>query len=396
MVDTVALVVAAGRGERFGAELPKQYLTLAGAPLLRHSLATLACHPAVGALRAVIQDEHRAFYDTAAAGLDLLDPVPGGATRQDSVRPGLESLRDDPPRRVLIHDGARPLVSHAVVDRILEGLDTAPGAIAAVPMTDTLKRGDAEQRIAGTVERGGLWRAQTPQGFDYQAILAAHGKLAGRQLTDDAAVAEEAGLPVRLVEGEARNIKVTTPDDLTQAEALLGRTGGTWEWRGGSGFDVHAFGPGDRVWLCGLEIEHDRGLIGHSDADAGLHALTDAILGALAEGDIGQHFPPSDPRWKGADSSVFLGHARDLLRGRGGWIVNVDLTVICEAPKLSPHRDAMRARVAEILQVAEGRVSVKATTTERLGFTGRGEGIAAQATVMLALPPMSTDSRHRP
>lgn len=396
MAETVALVVAAGRGERFGAELPKQYLTLAGTPLLRHSLATLACHPSVGAVRAVIQDEHRAFYDTAAAGLDLLDPVPGGETRQDSVRLGLESLRGDPPRRVLIHDGARPLVSHAVVDRVLEGLNEAPGAIAAIPMTDTLKRGDAEGRIAETVARGGLWRAQTPQGFDYRAILEAHGRLAGRELTDDAAVAEEAGLPVRLVEGEARNIKVTTPDDLTQAEGLLGRGGGNLEWRAGSGFDVHAFGPGDHVWICGVKIDHDRSLVGHSDADVGLHALTDAILGALAEGDIGQHFPPSDPRWAGADSSVFLGHARDLLLGRGGRIVNVDLTIICEAPKLSPHRDAMRARVAEILRVSEGRVGLKATTTERLGFTGRGEGIAAQASVMIALPPTSTDLRNRP
>jgi 2-C-methyl-D-erythritol 4-phosphate cytidylyltransferase/2-C-methyl-D-erythritol 2,4-cyclodiphosphate synthase len=387
MAGTVALVVAAGRGDRFGADLPKQYAPLAGRPLLRHSLSALAAHPGIGAVRAVIGSDDRDHYDRAAEGLTLLDPVPGGASRQDSVREGLESLEILTPERVLIHDGARPLLPGGVIDRVLAALDEAPGAVAALPVTDTLKRGE-EGRIAGTVAREGLWRAQTPQGFHYPAILDAHRKAAaGFELTDDAAVAEAAGLAVRLVEGAAENIKVTTPDDLAQAETLLaGGTALLAETRTGSGFDVHRFGPGDHVNLCGLRIPHERTLLGHSDADVGLHAVTDAVLGALSAGDIGQHFPPSDPQWRGADSGQFLIFARDLVSARKGRIINVDITLICETPKLAPHRDAMIERVAELLGIETERVSVKATTTEGLGFTGRSEGIAAQATATLSLP----------
>ncbi len=386
MVGAVALVVAAGRGERFGGTLPKQYEDLAGQPLLRHSLAALAAHPGIAGVRAVINMDDLAHYQSAAAGLDLLAPVAGGASRQESARRGLESLEDLAPERVLIHDGARPLVPATVVDRVLQALDEAPGAIAALPVTDTLKR-EQNGVSAGTVDRAGLWRAQTPQGFRYAEILAAHREAAGAELTDDAAVAEQAGLSVALVEGSPRNLKVTTPDDLAQAESYLaGGAGAPAEVRTGSGFDVHRFGPGDHVNLCGLRIPHDQALLGHSDADVALHALTDAMLGALGAGDIGQHFPPSDPRWRDADSARFLRHACELMTTRGGRILNVDLTVICERPKLAPHRTEMVARVAALLELEPARVSVKATTTEGLGFTGRGEGIAAQAIATLSLP----------
>jgi 2-C-methyl-D-erythritol 4-phosphate cytidylyltransferase/2-C-methyl-D-erythritol 2,4-cyclodiphosphate synthase len=273
-----------------------------------------------------------------------------------------------------------------LIDRILSGLDRAPGAIAALPVNDTLKRGDAE-RITGTVPREGLWRAQTPQGFHYAAILAAHRALAAQEgLTDDAAVAEAAGLDVLLVEGAAENIKVTTPDDLAYAETLLIGSAAALETRTGSGIDVHRFGPGDHLNICGVRIAHERALLGHSDADVGLHAVTDAVLGGLSAGDIGQHFPPSDPQWRDADSGQFLRHACELLANRRGRLVHVDVTLICEAPKLAPHRAAMVERLAALLEVAPDRVSVKATTTEGLGFTGRGEGIAAQAIATLSLP----------
>jgi 2-C-methyl-D-erythritol 4-phosphate cytidylyltransferase/2-C-methyl-D-erythritol 2,4-cyclodiphosphate synthase len=386
MERAVALVVAAGRGARFGGAQPKQYAMLAGRPLLHHGLAALAGHPAIAGVRAVIHADDLALYESAAEGLALLDPVPGGASRQDSARLGLESLEDLAPERVLIHDGARPLLPAAVIDRVLEALERTPGAVAALPVTDTLKR-EQDGLVADTVARQGLWRAQTPQGFHYPAILAAHRAAAGAELTDDAAVAEQAGLPVALVQGSPRNLKVTTPEDLARAETILTGAGGAApETRAGSGFDVHRFGPGDHVNLCGLRIPHDKTLLGHSDADVALHALTDALLGALGAGDIGLHFPPTDPRWRGADSALFLRHACDLAAARGGRIVNVDVTVICEAPKLAPHRAAMVARLAELLDLAPERVNVKATTTEGLGFTGRGEGIAAQASATIVLP----------
>lgn len=385
MDGAVALVVAAGRGERFGTGQPKQYRNLAGQPLLRYSLVALAGHPGIKAVRAVIQMDDMRHYEHAAKGLELLEPVAGGTNRQDSVRCGLESLQSLGPERVLIHDGARPLLPQSVIDRVLAGLDEGVAAVAALPVIDTLKRASAG-RVTGTVDRENLWRAQTPQGFHFGAILEAHRAAAGTEFTDDAAVAEQSGILVQLVEGDPENIKVTGPDDLARAEALLTRAAGKRESRVGNGFDVHRFGAGDHVTLCGVEVSHDQGLLGHSDADAGLHALTDALLGALSAGDIGQHFPPSDPRWRDADSAVFLRHALDLVAERGGRIVNVDVTVICEAPKLAPHRAAMVARIAEILCVDAQRVGVKATTTEGLGFTGRGEGIAAQAVATVELP----------
>lgn len=379
----IALVVAAGRGTRLGAPLPKQYLPLGGVPVLRHALRTLLAHPAIAAVRTIIHPDDRAHYDAATAGLDLMAPVDGGAQRQDSVRNGLESLADAAPELVLIHDGARPFVDRFVIDRVLAGLGAHQGAIAALPVRDTVKRGDGE-RIAATIDRSTLWRAQTPQGFHYQPIVAAHRAAAGAELSDDAAVAERAGIDVALVEGSEDNFKVTTMDDLARAERLLAARNG--DIRTGQGFDVHVFGPGDHVWLCGVAVPHERGLVGHSDADVGLHALTDAVLGAIGAGDIGMHFPPADPQWRGAPSHRFLRHAADLVAAAGGTIAHVDVTVICERPKVGPHRAAMTARIAEILAIAPTRVSVKATTTERLGFTGRGEGIAAQAVATIRLP----------
>ena len=379
----IALVVAAGRGSRLGGALPKQYLDLGGKTLLRHALDSLTSHGGISSVRVVFNPDDAALYDQATLGLDLLPPVAGGAKRQDSVRLGLESLTALNPVRVLVHDGARPFLDAGLVDRVLAALDRAPAAIPALPVLDTVKRG-TDGIVAETIDRANLWRAQTPQGFRYKEILAAHRAVIGEDLPDDAAVAERAGLPVRLVEGSEDNIKVTTAEDLTRAARILaGRLG---EVRTGQGFDVHAFGPGDHVWLCGVKVPFDKALVGHSDADAGLHALTDAILGALGAGDIGVHFPPSDAQWRGAPSHKFLRFAANLVKQAGGAISHVDVTLICERPKIGPHRAAMVKRVAEILELDEKRVSVKATTTEQLGFTGRGEGIAAQAVATLRLP----------
>jgi 2-C-methyl-D-erythritol 4-phosphate cytidylyltransferase/2-C-methyl-D-erythritol 2,4-cyclodiphosphate synthase len=383
MASCIALVVAAGRGTRLGAPLPKQYLPLAGRRLLRYSLEALAGHPAVDQVRVVFHPDDRVLYEEAAGALDLLPPVAGGAARQDSVRLGLESLAALAPDRVLIHDGARPFIDAATIDRVLGALAEAPGAIPALPLRDTVKRGNAGQ-VAETLDRGTLWRAQTPQGFHYTAILAAHRAAAGSDLPDDAAVLEQAGHEVRLVEGNEGNFKVTTSEDLLRAEQVLALR--QLDIRTGQGFDVHAFGPGDHVWLCGVRVPHTAGLVGHSDADVGLHALTDALLGALGAGDIGMHFPPNDPQWRGAPSHRFLRHAADLVAAAGGTVAHVDVTIICERPKVGPHRAAMVARIAEILAIDERRVSVKATTTEELGFTGRREGMAAQAVATLRLP----------
>ncbi len=385
MTSCIALVVAAGRGTRIGAPLPKQYLPLAGEPLLRHTLRALAAHPRISGVRAVIHADDREHYERAAHGLGLLAPVPGGAQRQDSVRLGLESLAELDPDVVAIHDGARPFVETAPIDRVLDAIRHTPGAAPALAAADTRKRG-RDGRIAETVDRSQLWRAQTPQAFRFREILAAHRAAAGLELSDDAAVAERAGLAVSLVAGSETNLKVTAPDDLARAEGLLlARLG---DVRAGQGFDVHPLGAGDSVWLCGIKVPHERALIGHSDADVGLHAITDAILGALGAGDIGQHFPPSDPKWRGTASDRFLRHAAGLVAERGGRIAPVDGTLICVRPKVGPHREAMVARIAEILGLARDRVSVKATTTEKLGFTGREEGIAAQAVATIRLPSL--------
>ncbi|HUL10321.1 MAG TPA: bifunctional 2-C-methyl-D-erythritol 4-phosphate cytidylyltransferase/2-C-methyl-D-erythritol 2,4-cyclodiphosphate synthase [Candidatus Acidoferrum sp.] len=383
MTNAIALIVAAGSGTRLGGDVPKQYLPLAGRAVLRHSVETFLRHPAISGVRVVISAEHRALYDSAVAGLAILPPVPGGASRQDSVRNGLKSLADLRPDRVLIHDAARPFLTGDIIDRTLAALDEAPGAVVAVPVTDTLKRGH-DGRVAGTVDRSALWRAQTPQGFRYADIVAAHRQAKGSAMTDDAAVAEAAGLPVKLVMGADDNFKITTAEDLRRAERMLGTA--AQEFRTGTGYDVHRFAPGDGVSICGVRVAHDQSLEGHSDADVGLHALTDAILGTIGAGDLGSHFPPGDPQWRGADSARFLLHAAGLVAAKGGRIAHVDVTLICERPKIAPHRAAMVARIAAILGLDEGRVSVKATTTEGLGFTGRREGIAAQAVATVALP----------
>jgi 2-C-methyl-D-erythritol 4-phosphate cytidylyltransferase/2-C-methyl-D-erythritol 2,4-cyclodiphosphate synthase len=377
---TVALVVAAGSGLRFGSDVPKQYLPLGGVPILRRAVEAFTGHPRIDAVQVVIGPGQGEACAAALAGLALPPPVTGGATRQASVRLGLEHLSADPPDRVLVHDGGRPLVPSVVIDRVLDALDGGGAAIAALPVTDTLKRAEGGT-IGATVDRAGLWAAQTPQGFPFPALLDAHRRFADHPATDDASLFEAAGLPVALVPGDPDNIKVTMADDLARAERLLAPS----EFRTGMGYDVHRFGPGDHVMLCGVRVPHDRGVVAHSDGDVGLHALTDAILGAIGDGDIGQHFPPSDPRWRGASSDRFLRHAVDLLAARGGRVANVDVTIVCERPKVGPHRTAMVERMAAILGVGPDRVSVKATTSETLGFTGRAEGLAAQAVATVAL-----------
>ena len=371
-----ALIVAAGRGSRHGGDIPKQYVSLAGEPVLRHCLRTFAQHPGIAGVRVVIHPDDRALYEHAAEGFGVMAPVPGGAARQESVLRGIESLAAERPDAVLIHDGARPLVATEVIDGVLAALTAQAGAIAAVPLRDTLKRGSGGS-VVETVDRTNLWRAQTPQGFRYDEILRAHRTAAGAELTDDAHVAERAGLKVALIEDSEDNLKITTPADLARAERILFSA---TDVRVGSGFDVHRFAPGDSVTLCGVRIPHTHSLEGHSDADAGLHALTDALLGTIAAGDIGQHFSPSDPRWRGADSGQFVRFAADRVREKGGTVTLVDVTILCESPRVSPHRTAMQQRIADLLGIAADRVSVKATTTEGLGFTGRREGIVAQAT----------------
>jgi 2-C-methyl-D-erythritol 4-phosphate cytidylyltransferase / 2-C-methyl-D-erythritol 2,4-cyclodiphosphate synthase len=388
VTDTTCLIVAAGRGERFAAALPKQYQALAGQPLLRHSLERFLAHPEVGNALVVIDPAHRSLYEAAVAGLALPDPVAGGATRQESVRLGLERLAVQAPRIVLIHDAARPLIDAATISRTIAGTREAQGAIAALPMRDSLKRAVDGQVQAG-VSREGLWRAQTPQTFRFPDILRAHRAAQGEALSDDAAVADRAGLTVALVMGNEANLKVTTQADLEFAQRLLNRSNVLP--RTGSGFDAHRFGPHpegapNSIMLCGVALPHPLGLIGHSDADVALHALTDAILGALAEGDIGVHFPPSEPRWRAAASAKFLEFAAARVKARGGQVAHVDVTIICEAPRITPYRAAMVERLAGLLGLPSDAVSVKATTTEGMGFTGRAEGIAAQAVATIYLP----------
>lgn len=379
--QTVALVVAAGSGSRAGGETPKQYRRIAGRPLLAHALAGLQ-HPRIDRVQAVIAEGHEEAFRDAVGTLPLPAPVTGGATRQQSVRNGLEALaRSGDVARVLIHDAARPFLAAAVVDRLLDALGAHDAAVPVLPVVDTLAREDGA--LGDTVSREGLVRVQTPQAFRFAEILGAHNAWPGGEATDDAQVARAAGLTVATVAGDPALEKLTYDEDFHRAEArleagLVPRTG--------FGFDVHAFGPGDSLWLGGLRLPHDKGLVGHSDADVLLHALTDALLGAIGAGDIGDHFPPGDPQWRGAPSSQFLERARDLVERSGGRVVHVDATIICEAPRIGPHREAMRERIAGLLRLPVGRVSVKATTTERLGFTGRGEGIAAQAVATVRCP----------
>lgn len=396
MATTAAVIVAAGRGTRARGpgEVPKQYVQLAGAPVLARSLGLLIGHPAIARTLVVYNPEDAGLYAHAVAPFAdrLPSPVTGGANRQASVLAGLEALSTDPPDHVLIHDAARPFLTEDLVTRLIAALDDVPGAIAAEPVSDTLKQAGSDGTITRTVDREGLWRAQTPQAFRFAPILDAHRRAADEarsDFTDDAAIAEWAGLSVKLVPSGAQNMKLTTPADVALAERLLLPAAGHFEPRNGTGFDVHRFAAGDHVWLCGVLIPHTHRLEGHSDADVGLHALTDALLGAIGDGDIGQHFPPSDEQWRGAASRIFLADAAARVDKLGGRITNVDVTFLCEAPKIGPHRDAMRAAVSDILQIDHARIGIKATTMEKLGFIGRGEGIAAMASATVLLPALS-------
>jgi 2-C-methyl-D-erythritol 4-phosphate cytidylyltransferase/2-C-methyl-D-erythritol 2,4-cyclodiphosphate synthase len=377
MSRIAVLIVAAGKGERAGTSLPKQYERLAGQPMLRRTARAFADY----SVQVVIGAGQEDLAAAALEALALPAPVIGGATRQESVLRGLEALAKDAPDFVLIHDAARPLVSPKVIGSVVAALQSgADGALPMVAASDTLRRKDADGRWT-LVSRDNLYRAQTPQGFAFAKILAAHRDHAHEEVTDDVALAELAGLKVQMVEGEEKNIKVTRKEDFALAETFLA----SGDVRTATGYDVHKFKDGDHIWLCGLNIPHSQGLEGHSDADVGLHAITDALLGCIGEGDIGQHFPPTDERWRGAASWKFLDHAASLVAAKGGVINHVDVTIICERPKVGPHRDAMKAKIAEILKIDLSRVSVKATTTEGLGFTGRREGIAAQAIATVKL-----------
>lgn len=388
MTETAVLIVAAGRGERAAPagtspDCPKQYRDLAGKPVLRHAITAFAARVPANAIFVVIRESDLELYRAAARGLIAADHVIGGPERQDSVRLGLEAMAGcGAPQKVLIHDAARPFVSSAVISRVVEALDSADAVAPMVPVADTLRRKD--NTGFRLIDRAGLYRTQTPQGFTFAAILDAHRRFAGEMFTDDIALAERAGFPVTEVAGDEMNFKLTTPADFELAQRLASPS--LPDVRTGTGFDVHRFTAGDHVWLCGIKLPHAFGLEGHSDADAGLHALTDAVLGAIGAGDIGSHFPPTDERWRGAPSHLFLAHAADLVRRMDGVIAHADITLICERPKIAPYREEMRQRVASILAIDPARVSVKATTTEGLGFTGRREGLAAQAVATIRLP----------
>lgn len=387
-----AIVVAAGRGVRAGGEIPKQYRLLAGIPVLHRTLSTLLRHECCDAVVTVIHPDDVALYRMAVDGISgdgrLLPPVFGGENRQISVKNGLEALIPRAPSQVLIHDAVRPFASPALYDAVLAATTAQNAAIAATPVTDTIKKSTTDGRIAATLDRAGLWAAQTPQGFRFDLILAAHRAAAdaGRaDFTDDAALLEWRGEPVALVPGEVDNLKLTRPEDFARAERLLAAEAPAVTVTG-IGYDVHAFTEGDHVAIGGVTLPHDRGVAAHSDGDVVLHALTDAILGALAEGDIGVHFPPSDPEWRGASSDRFLAFAAGRVRARGGTIRHLDVTVVAEAPRIGPHREAMRAAIARASGTSVERISIKATTSEKLGFTGRREGLAALAVATLTLP----------
>ena len=375
------IIVAGGSGTRAGGA--KQWRILVDRPVVRWSaeaLVAAGAHPVVVVIRA----EDRSVAEAALRGIQGVQYALGGATRTDSVRAGLAALAEEPAPRVLIHDAARPLLTQAVVSALLDALSDADAAAPALPVADTLKRADETGLVSATASREGLWRVQTPQAFRYAAVVDAYAALgADAAPTDDLAVVEAAGGRVRVTAGDPALLKLTYAEDFDMAERLAG---GARLTRVGLGFDAHRFEPGDGVWLCGVKVPADRALVGHSDADAGLHAITDAVLGAIAAGDIGDHFPPSDPQWKGAPSHLFLSHAVGLVTARGGRLLNVDVTLICERPKIKPHREAMRERLSQILDLPLDRVSVKATTTEAMGFTGREEGLAAQAVVAVETP----------
>jgi len=387
MADVAAVVVAAGQGLRAGGERPKQFRAIGGEAMLRRTLSRLAASPEIGAIQPVIRMEDRPLFEEATSGIDLLPPVAGGATRQASVRAGLEALEIRAPDIILVHDAARPFVSESLIARAITAVGNTGAAIPGLAVTDTIKIVDRHGLVGETLDRSQLRAIQTPQAFSFAPLLEAHRRAAreGRaDFTDDAALAEWAGMQVAVFEGEPANIKITHAEDFMRAEAIEAAQLG--DIRTGSGIDVHAFVPGDAVWIGGVRIPHTARLTGHSDADVGLHALVDAILGALADGDIGTHFPPSDPQWKGASSDKFLAFAVARVKARGGMIAHLDLNVVAEAPKIGPHRDAMRETIARIAGIDPSRVAVKATTSEKLGFTGRREGIVAYATATVRLP----------
>jgi len=387
-IRVAAVVVAAGRGTRTGMPYPKQYRTLKGAPLVRDSLRLFALHPEVDLVQPVIHPDDAARFTAAAAGLGVATPVSGGATRQSSVRAGLEALAASAPAIVLVHDAARPFVSDALVSRAIASAQAHGAAIPGLPVTDTVKLVDAQGLVTATLDRAHLRTVQTPQAFAFPALLDAHRRAAaaGRDdFSDDGALAEWAGLKVAVFPGEKGNVKMTTADDFARAEAELAAS--LSDIRTGIGYDIHAFEDGgDHVWLGGIKIPHARKLSGHSDADVALHALVDAILGALADGDIGVHFPPTDEKWRGASSDKFLKFAVERVRERGGMIGHLDVAIVAEAPKVNPVRDAIRARIAEIAGLTIDRVGVTATTNEKLGAIGSGQGIAAYATATIRLP----------
>ncbi len=387
MAGVAAVIVAAGTGARVGGDVPKQFRPIGGESLLRRAISTLLEHQDVGLVQPVVRQEDLDLYRRQTAHLDVLPPAIGGATRQASVRAGLEAVAARQPDIVLIHDAARPFASAGLVSRAIAAARKTGAAIPALPVTDTVKTVDAAGLVGGTIDRTTLRLVQTPQAFSFAALLDAHRRAlsAGRDdFTDDAALAEWAGLKVSTFAGEPGNIKITNEADFARAEMIAFSALG--DVRTGTGIDVHAFGAGDHVTIGGIRIAHERSLIGHSDADVGLHALVDAILGALADGDIGAHFPPSDPQWRNAASDRFLAFAVERVKARGGRIVHLDLTLVCETPKIGSHRDAMRGNIAKLAGIGLDRVSVKATTSEKLGFTGRGEGIAAYATATVRLP----------
>jgi 2-C-methyl-D-erythritol 4-phosphate cytidylyltransferase/2-C-methyl-D-erythritol 2,4-cyclodiphosphate synthase len=384
---TAAILVAAGRGLRAGAGGPKQYRSIGGQPVIFRAMEAFCIHPQVFAVQPVLNPDDAATFKIAVSPLPHEPPANGGATRQASVRAGLEALASQQPDVVLIHDAARPFVSAALISRAIEAAARTGAAVPAIPVTDTIKQVGETGNVEATPERASLRIAQTPQAFKFDAILDAHRRAAaeGRDdFTDDAALAEWAGLTVATFEGDAVNMKLTTPEDFAREEARLGAALG--DIRTGTGYDVHAFGDGDHLMICGVRVPHTRGFLAHSDGDVGLHALVDAILGALADGDIGSHFPPTDPKWKGAASDKFVKYAVERVTARGGRIANLEVTLICERPKIGPLRDTMRERIAEITGLNVSRVAVKATTSERLGFTGREEGIAATASATIRLP----------
>jgi 2-C-methyl-D-erythritol 4-phosphate cytidylyltransferase/2-C-methyl-D-erythritol 2,4-cyclodiphosphate synthase len=389
-MTVAAVIVAAGSGQRAGGECPKQYQPIGGRPVIWWTLKAFLDHPGISHIQPVIGEDHRSLFLRAAGDLAVEPPVVGGATRQDSCRAGLEALLRHRPDRVLIHDGARPFASRDLIGHVIAWLDRYPAVVPGLPVAETLKHAPGGI-VKSTIDRSALWTAQTPQGFDFDAILDAHRKAAAAgvgDLTDDAAVAEHAGIAVAMIPGRVENRKLTTAEDMERADRAMtaAELAGLPDIRVGQGFDIHAFAPGDHVILCGVAIAHDRRLSGHSDADAALHALTDALFGAIGEGDIGSHFPPGDPQWKDASSAVFVRRAVAAVQARGGRIANVDVTILAEAPRIAPHVPTMKAVLAPLLEIAPQRIAIKATSAERLGAIGRGEGIAAFATATVRLP----------